>query len=474
MKERSKKNEKAIAGCIAIWSCASWASGAVINDDTAIIINNESGAYIHGAFQSQIMSGIAVDSVNPGIHPDQGFTYDETDGFFNSSAVQIKAGDTIKQVGLFDTSTQSFVICDTDVVFEDRNSYAYDGEECTAVSEGTTLEMLFQLPGYAVEVSETHVAGNLGAGSSSSAFRMSLNSSGSYEDLYNQTGTISSAYSVNNQGDMVVIDCTDEVQHKVCLPALWTVNGDLIQLTDLHEVIEPTVTEGHFISYRPFVITDNQTIYGSVRFIAMPSAPEPKDEEVAWEWNPATGVRILTDLEGDTLDIRGSNARGGDGSNYIVGQSFSTRDDQTGMVPVYWENGADKPTRIIDITGGWLISRGISNQNADVLINLKGQNAIFSPKDKTVKELDNSQLLDAFPASINEKGEVLGYSEHSNHAIIFWDQNQKGHIVDQAAFEGRTPHGTMSLNNNGIISVRTLPDFPSTLNAHDAVYQIKR
>ena len=467
--------KKILAGCFVAWSCTSAAVGFVVNEGAAITIKNESGAYIHGAFQSQIMAGIAPDSINSAINPEQAFTYDETDSFFNSGAVQIKPGDTINQVGIFDTAAQSFVICDNDVVFEGQTGFVYDGAECNLLNEGTRLELLFELPEAATAISTSHATGSLGGGGShSSAYRMPLDGSGRYEDLSSQTGAMSTAYDVNNHGDIVVTECTDEVQYRACLPSLWSVDGSLIRFEDLHALIEPTITEGHYITYRPFAITDNQTVYGSVRFMSMPSAPVPKNEEVAWEWSPVTGARILENLDDVSLDTRGSNARGGDGNHYIVGQSLSIRFGLPMMLPVYWEKGADKPIHMVDITGGWLMSRGISNQNADVLANIDGKNAIVSLKHKTVKELDNPLLHVPFPYDINENGEVIGFSEESDHAIVFWDQNQKGHVVDVTAFEGRTPSGTISLNNDGVISVGTFPDYPSLTNGHYGLYQIVR
>ncbi|WP_019616100.1 GLUG motif-containing protein [Psychromonas ossibalaenae] len=103
---------------------------AAAETDSSIHIVNNSTSLIHGAFQSEIMSGIAADSVNPAIASGLFHNYTSEDGYLQSSSVNIQEGDLISKVGVFDIERQKYLICAENVTFTGVNQYSYDGTSC--------------------------------------------------------------------------------------------------------------------------------------------------------------------------------------------------------------------------------------------------------------------------------------------------------------------------------------------------------
>ncbi len=110
--------------------------------ETMIHIENESGVRARGAFLSQSMverdEEIAADSVNQFIPAHSSFNYLTTDDYLNAYAVDVKEGDVIPQVGVFNPSADKFVICGTDVEFSGVTHFKYDGDKCEEVGGDTT------------------------------------------------------------------------------------------------------------------------------------------------------------------------------------------------------------------------------------------------------------------------------------------------------------------------------------------------
>ncbi|GEA50269.1 hypothetical protein VIN01S_10730 [Vibrio inusitatus NBRC 102082] len=116
--------------CYIYLSCVLFSS--VVSADTISIIN-KSESLIYGAFQSKIMTGVAADSVNGYIKDGKDHVYFESDGFFSHDSIDIKVGDVIPKVSIFNQTLNRYEICAENLVFEGALTFSYDGEECQRV-----------------------------------------------------------------------------------------------------------------------------------------------------------------------------------------------------------------------------------------------------------------------------------------------------------------------------------------------------
>ncbi|MBD1557206.1 hypothetical protein HC752_09655 [Vibrio sp. S9_S30] len=105
-------------------------SSSVYAGSDNIIIDNKSHSPIYGAFQSSIMDNIAADSQNGTIYSGENHHYLPEDDFFSSTTVNIKLGDTINKVGVFDLSKQRYILCDENVIYSGEAQYVYNGSDC--------------------------------------------------------------------------------------------------------------------------------------------------------------------------------------------------------------------------------------------------------------------------------------------------------------------------------------------------------
>ncbi|MDP2575156.1 hypothetical protein Q8W40_23375 [Vibrio penaeicida] len=120
-------------------------SSSVYAGSDNIIIDNMSNLPIYGAFQSAIMDNISADSQNGTIYSGENHHYLPEDDFFSSTTVNIKPGDTINKVGVFDHVTQSYILCDENVIYSGETQYVYNGTDC--VKQENKIVWIEHVPG---------------------------------------------------------------------------------------------------------------------------------------------------------------------------------------------------------------------------------------------------------------------------------------------------------------------------------------
>lgn len=120
-------------------------SSSVYAGSDNIIIDNMSNSPIYGAFQSAIMDNISADSQNGTIYSGENHHYLPEDDFFSSTTVNIKPEDTIKKVGVFDHVTQSYILCDENVIYSGETQYVYNGTDC--VKQENKIVWIEHVPG---------------------------------------------------------------------------------------------------------------------------------------------------------------------------------------------------------------------------------------------------------------------------------------------------------------------------------------
>lgn len=108
---------------------------AKANQESTITIKNGSLNLIYGAFQSDIMTGYAADSINGWINSSSSHAYFSDDPWFNATSINIHEGDIIPKVGIFDGITQQYVTCGENVLYSGAHTYIYNGETCVELKD---------------------------------------------------------------------------------------------------------------------------------------------------------------------------------------------------------------------------------------------------------------------------------------------------------------------------------------------------
>lgn len=99
-------------------------------DDTMITIVNDSKNPIYGAFSTDVTGTYVADSIDGWIKPAESFTYNPENKFLSAPTINVKEGDVINRVGVWDGGKVEYVDCAVNYVFRGQSTFVYDGQSC--------------------------------------------------------------------------------------------------------------------------------------------------------------------------------------------------------------------------------------------------------------------------------------------------------------------------------------------------------